>query len=285
LDVSGTGIPAGNNIATVDSASQVTLTIAATATGTPSLTFTNTCMVWTQADVDAIAGINKFSLWDLKFRPKCASPKAMVLVNDQFWADIYFCSTDTAANGTSKYNSNVASGTVLPKIPTAFGGNGTVTYPSLNWWVANELARANGKRMPFESEFAASAFGTLENCSLAGAASTIALTTHETGFTSKYGIEQVSGNHWVWGQDSNFYTEVASPAGSYKQLNGNTGAIGSGRGQIFTFGNNGLVRVILGGARSYIDKSGSRSAGYGNAPWSSSWYSGLRAFCDHMTSV
>jgi hypothetical protein len=285
MDVSGTGITAGTNIATVDSASQVTLSVAATATGTPSLTFTNTGMVWTQADVDAIAGINKFSLWDLKFRPKCASPKAMVLVNDQFWADIYFCSTDTAANGTSKYNSNVASGTVLPKIPAAFGGNGTVTYPSLNWWVANELARANGKRIPFESEFAASAFGVFENCSLGGAATTISATAHEVGFTSKYGIEQASGHHFTWGNDSNFYSEAATPTGSWKQVNGNTGVAGSGRGQTYTFGAYGLTRVALGGTRNSAANSGSRASIWAYYPWNSVWLIGLRATCDHMISM
>lgn len=71
-------------------------------------------MVWKQGDVDDIAGINKYSLWDLKFRPVAADPRGMVLVNGRTWVDIYFCSTDTAANGTSKYNTNIASGCGLP---------------------------------------------------------------------------------------------------------------------------------------------------------------------------
>lgn len=285
MDASGTGVPAGANILTVDSASQVTLTVAATATGSPSITFTNTGMVWTQADVDAIAGINRFSLWDLKFRPK-SSPKGMALVNGAIWADIYLCSTDTAANGTSKYNSNVASGTVLPKIPAAFGGNGTVTYPSLNWWVANELARSNQKRMLFESEFVDLAFGVFENTSLGGAAVTISATAHEVGFTSKHGIEQASGHQWTWGQDSNFSSEVASPAGGYKQVNGNTGAAGSERGQVYSYGTYGVIRAIFGGARGSAGASGSRAAVWSSLPWGGgNWSFSLRAVCEHMISA
>lgn len=242
-------------------------------------------MIWTQGDVDNIAGINQFSIWDLKFRPACADPRGMVLVNGRTWIDIYLCSTDTATNGTSKAGTNIASGTVLPKIPAAFGGNGTTTYPSLNWWVANELARANQKRLMHETEFVDAAFGVTEGQSIDATASTYPTTQRNAGYTSKYGIEQASGHHWIWGQDSNFYSEVASPAFTYKQVNGNTGAAGSERGQIGTFGTYGLTRVILGGTRPSGASSGSRASNWGSIPWGSNWGVGLRAACDHMISV
>lgn len=250
-----------------------------------SFATTGNGMIWTQTDVDNIAGINQWSIWDLKFRPVAADPRGMALVGGKTWVDIYLCSTDTAANGTSKAGSNIASGTVLPKIPAAFGGNGTTTYPSLNWWVANELARANQKRLMWEHEFVEAAFGVTENQSIDATASTYPTTQRNAGYTSKYGIEQASGHHWTWGQDSNFYSEAASPAGSWKQVDGNTGAAGSERGQVYTFGTYGLARALFGGARADGANAGSRASTWGSYPWSSGWSIGLRAACDHMTLV
>lgn len=260
------------------------LTAAGTTVAGGSFATAGNGMIWTQGAVDDIAGINKYSLWDLKFRPACSDPRGMALVGGRVWVDIYLCSTDTAANGTSKAGSNIASGTVLPKIPAAFGGNGVTTYPSLNWWVANELARANQKRLMWEHEFVEAAYGVTENQSIDATASTYPTTQRNAGYTSKYGIEQASGHHWTWGQDSNAYSDVTG-AGSYKQVNGNTGAAGSERGQIYTFGTYGLVRVILGGARTYGAYSGSRASYWSLYPWSSYWGIGLRAACDHMTLV
>lgn len=236
-------------------------------------------MIWSQGDVDNIAGINKFSIWDLKFRPACADPRGMALIGGRTWVDIYLCSTDTATNGTSKTGTNIASGTVLPKIPAAFGGNGITTYPSLNWYVANELARANQKRLMHAHEFYDAAFGVTENQSIDATASTYPTTQRNAGYTSKHGIEQASGHHWTWGQDSNFYSDVASPA------NGNTGATGSERGYEYTLGTYGLVRVILGGSRTNGVGAGSRASNWISLPWQSSWSLGLRAACDHMISV
>lgn len=261
------------------------LTAAGTTVAGGSFATTGNGMIWTQGAVDDIAGINKYSLWDLKFRPACSDPRGMTLVGGRVWVDIYLCSTDTAANGTSKAGSNIASGTVLPKIPAAFGGNGATTYPSLNWWVANELARANQKRLMWEHEFVEAAYGVTENQSIDATASTYPTTQRNAGYTSKYGIEQASGHHWTWGQDSNFYSEAASPAGSWKQVNGNTGAAGSERGQTYTFGTYGLVRALFGGSRADGAVSGSRASRWNYSPWNSSWPVGLRAACDHMTLV
>lgn len=205
----------------------------------------------------------------------------MVLVNGRTWVDIYLCGTDTAANGTSKAGTNIASGTVLPKIPAAFGGNGTATYPTLNWWVANELARANQKRMLRETEFVDAAFGVTENQSINATVSTYPITQRNAGYTSKYGIEQASGHHWIWGEDSNFYAEVASPTNIWKDLNGNNGD-GTGRGLINTFGAAGLSRVQLGGSRGGGASSGSRASLWSFYPWYSGWGVGLRAACEHL---
>ncbi len=245
-----------------------------------SFAATGNGMIWVQGDVDNIAGINKFSLWDLKFRPACSNPVGMALVNGRTWVDIYLCNTDTAANGTSKSGTNIASGTVLPKIPAAFGGNGTATYANLNWWVANELARANQKRIMREFEFVDAAFGVTENQSIDATASTYPTTLRNAGYTSKYGIEQASGHHWTWGEDCNFFSEAASPAYTWHDVNVN--GAGTGRGQVQSAGTYGISRVLLGGSRSNGVNSGSRTSNWFYYPWSSYWSIGLRAVSDHL---
>ena len=106
------------------------------------------------------------------------------------------------ANGTSSYNTPVASGTVLPKVPAAFGGDGALTYANFNWWAATELAGAAGKGLFSEAEFAQAAFGVTEAIALGGAASTIPATAREPRYTSRWGLEQATGHQWVWGSDS-----------------------------------------------------------------------------------
>lgn len=214
-----------------------------------SFATTGNGMIWTQADVDEIAGINAFSLWDLKWRPLC-DPKGMALVAGRTWVDIYFCGTNHTTNGTSKAGTDIASGTVLPKKPLEFGGNGTVTYATPKWWDFVEIAAAYKKRLIREQEFVLAAFGVTENQSIGSTSATYPTTQRNAGYTSKYGLEQASGHHWTWGDDSSAYQDVTG-APSYKDING-------GRGQVCTFGTYGLVRVILGGYRSDGVYSGSR---------------------------
>lgn len=225
-------------------------------------------MIWVQSDVDRLAGINAWSIWDLRYRPACNDPRGMVCVGGRVWVDIYFCSPDVAVNGTSRANTPVASGTVLPKIPAAFGGNGVSAYSNLNWWVANELARSVGKRPILEHEFVEAAYGVTEAQSLGGAAETIPVTTRQQGFTSKYGIEQATGHIRTWGMDSGQVGE----AFAWQNVTG-------GRGSTYTTGH---TRVTLGGNRDFGSNSGSRCSFWDNSPWNSLWHIGLRAACDHL---
>lgn len=227
-------------------------------------------MVWVQSDVDALAGINAYSLWDLRWRPNC-NPAGMVCVAGGFWADIYLCNTDVDANGTSSFNAPVASGSVLPKVPTAFGGNGVLTYANCNWWTATELAGAAGKALLSEADFAQAAFGVTEGLALGGAASTPPATVREPRYTSKWGLEQASGHVWIWGQDAGYRGDGVWTYG---------GVSATGRGQVFRQGGVGQVRVLLGGSRDSGSVCGSRASHWGHAPWYSTWFFGLRARCD-----
>jgi hypothetical protein len=242
------------------------LVAAGTTVAGGSFATTGNGMIWTQGDVDKIAGINEFSLWDLKWRPQC-DPKGMVLTAGRVWVDIYLCSTDHIANGTSKAGTNIASGTVLPKKPLEFGGNGTTTYATPMWWDFVEIVHSHKKRMMRESEFVLAAFGVTENQSIDATASTYPTTQRNAGYTSKYGVEQASGHHWTWGDDS---------AGA----NGTAYVANGGRGQSY---NNLSNKVLLGGARTYGANSGSRFAIWNYPPTFVALNFGVRAACDHLT--
>lgn len=241
-----------------------------TATSAPLIS-----MVWTQTDVDHLAGINVFSLWDVKYRPTCLDPRGMVCVAGSFWVDIYFCSTDHLTNGTSKYLTDVANGgTVLPKIPLTFGGDGTNTYTTFSWFEAVEIARSHGKRLLSYPEFAAVAFGVTENQSLGGNSAILPATTREAGYTSKWGVEQATGHLWVWGDS------VHGVAGSASTASPDVYA-GVGRGQ--TYGT--PYAALFGGARDYEEYSGSRASRWAHTPWSSIWNVGMRAACGHLQTT
>lgn len=233
-------------------------------------------MIWTQPDVDKIAGINTYSLWDLRWRPATADPRGMTLVDGGTWVDIYLCGSDHITNGTSKYNSDIASGTVLPRKPLEFGGNGTTKYSSLNWWEACEIVRSHGKRLPWNQEFVAAAYGVTEGIAIGGASSTYPNTMRNAGYTSKYGLEQATGHQWVWGLDSGYRPDGSVSPWAWRDVTG-------GRGQMYLYTELANVRALFGGARDSAGFAGSRASNWNPSPWNSAWTFGLRAACDHLS--
>ena len=221
-------------------------------------------MVWTQGDVDRIAGINEFSIWDLVFRSKGEQHGMAFDPQTRVWWGIYLCSTNHIANGISRYNTDVASGTVLPRIPLAYGGNGTTTYGRLSLYEAVEIAASHNCRLPSYEEFLSAAFGVTEGQSLGGASSTIPATARQAGYTSRIGMEQATGHHWI----------IGAPFGS----SGGSAWSGTGRGSLY--GTTGLP--LFGGSRNGAANSGSRCSAWSNVAWLSNWDIGLRAACDHL---
>ena len=208
--------------------------------------------------------INEYSLWDLKFRPACNDPRGMTLVAGGFWVDIYLANTDCDANGTSKYNVTMADGSSPPKVPTAFGGNGSTTYGSLTWFESCELASAYGKRLLTQREFMAMAYGTTEASSVGtDQVSTIL----NAAYTSKWGVMQSTGVLWVWGDDR---------GGAYNT--GGWNANTEGRGSEYNAPN----AVFLGGAWYNGADSGSRCSLWNNSASVSSNRFGVRCACDHL---
>ena len=213
---------------------------------------------------DTTPAINAYSFYDLKFKPECSDPRGMALVADGFWVDIYLLGASWLTNGTSAYNVTIADGSSPPKIPTKFGGNGTTAYGSLTWWEAAEVMRANGKRMPTYSEFAALAYGTTEATS--GGTDPVS-TILRAGSTSKWGVMLSTGNLYVWGD------EFGGPYGT-AAFTANTG----GRGSTYNLSN----AVRFGG--NWLDGavSGSRCSYWSNAPTASGGDIGARGVCDHL---
>jgi hypothetical protein len=208
--------------------------------------------------------INEYSLWDLKFRPACNDPRGMTLVAGGFWVDIYLANTDCDANGTSKYNVTMADGSSPPKVPTAFGGNGSTTYGSLTWFESCELASAYGKRLLTQREFMAMAYGTTEASSVGtDQVSTIL----NAAYTSKWGVMQSTGVLWVWGDDRGGPFAGAS-------WNANT----EGRGSEYNAPN----AVVLGGDWIAGSNSGSRCSVWSDSASSSGGNIGVRCACDHL---
>lgn len=183
------------------------------------------------------------------------------------WIAIYFCSPDHITNGISRYNTPVASGTVLPKIPIEYGGDSAATYGRLSAYEALEILASHGCRLITQQEFASGALGVTEGQSLGGAASTIPATKREPGYTSRIGLEQATGHIWTIG-------------GPLTSVAGTAWATDPGRGSLY--GTSGLP--LFGGARDNAASSGSRASYWSVVFWTSGWDIGLRAACDHLSA-
>ena len=224
---------------------------------------------WTQAQIDKLAGVNEYSIWDQLFRPKKLGLKGFVFdAETSLWVGIYFCGTDHISDGPSRAGSNVASGTVLPKIPLAYGGDGTLAYGRSSWYEASEIAQSHGCRLLEYNEFASAAFGVTEAQSLGGPASTIPLTLRQPGYTSRIGLEQASGHAYCWGA-----TAHAQGGGGW--------SAGPNRGN----GYGGPHAGLFGGLRTDAGNSGSRSVFWRYSAWHSLWNTSLRVACDPLFPV
>ena len=215
-------------------------------------------------------GVNPYSLWDILWRPTC-NPRAMTInPGKSAWGDIYLMDVDYGINGYSRPDVKIADGenaASFPKRPIMYGGDGTVTYPAMTWFNAQDLARAHGKRLFREGEYSHFAYGVVE----AQAVGTDPINTkYQAGHRSLCGLEQATGAMWIWGDDIQ-----GNAAGGWA-------AITDGRGSIY---HSGLTAVILGADWFSGANAGSRSAYWNYSPSSSSSYLSGRGACDHLKLV
>ena len=220
---------------------------------------------------DTTPAINPYSIFDLKYRPACSDWRGMAAIDGAWCCDIYLLNGNHTVNGTSKYNVSIADGNSPPKIPLSYGGNGTTAYSTLTRYEAAEVLAAYGKQLPSHAEFAAAAFGTVENTSSGG---TDVPTTGVTGtgatsawnkFTSKWGIIQAAGCMWVCGADFGGPYAAAAWAND-----------AGGRGQTYNMPN----ALILGGSWGLAANCGSRASNWVNSPSYSAANVGARGRCD-----
>lgn len=238
-----------------------------------------------QAGGNAVAAINPYSLWDLKWRPSCPDPRGMTLVGEAFWCDIYLLGVDHHVNGTSRHGVTIADGGSAPKVPTLFGGNGSATY-TLTQFAAGEIMKSAGKALLDYAEFSAAAYGVSEAAQRGTDPVTTGLSNNNVGssnadekFTSKWGVVQASGCMWIWGRDLSYRADgidaAAIQAFAYH-------ASTSGRGSVYSQSTYGLVAALLGGCWPLGSGCGSRASTWDSHPWHSDTSVGARGRADHI---
>jgi hypothetical protein len=189
---------------------------------------------------DSAPAINPFSLWDLNFRPACADPRGMVLIDSprKFWCDIYLTGADHLNNGTSKFGVTIADGDDPPGDPE--GGR----FPGFDYKTAVAVMKHHGKELLSLEEFFAAAYGVTEKTSCGREPKITAL---DVARTSKFGLMQATGNMWVWGHNGDPDMPRAS---------------------------------VFGGSWRYVGSAGSRFADVGHWPDYSGGGLGARGRCD-----
>lgn len=241
-----------------------------------------------QAGGDTTPAINEYSLWDLKFRPACQDPRGMTLVAGSFWCDIYLLGVDHHLYGTSANNQTIADGASPPKVPLAFGGDGSTTYGSLTWWIAGEVLQSHGKGLLTYEEFAAAAYGVTENQSRGADPVTTGLATTNAGTnadhlrTSRWGVIQATGTLLTWGAG---FSQRVGGADYAAAITYGWRNVASGRGQINTQGHEALGAALWGGAWTYGGNSGSRCSAWGDPPSASNNGISVRGRSDHLCLV
>lgn len=207
--------------------------------------------------------ILEYSLWDASYRPTCPDPRGMVCINGMFWADIYLLGVNHHIDGTSRAGVTIADGASPPKVPAIYGGNGSAAYGSLTWFEAQDVLQSHGKRCPSWAEFSMLAFGVAEATSIGTDPVT---TKHDAPRRSRWGVEQATGNLWVWGADT-----YGSGAG-WNAITGGRGSVHAG----------GCTAVLLGASWDSGADSGSRAANWNLSPSVSGSYFGGRGLSDHL---
>jgi len=210
--------------------------------------------------------INEYSFYDLKWRPACADPRGLTLVNNSFWTGIYLMSDGSGTGPLHRYNVNPCRDGNAPFKPYATTPTRYSNAIPLN---ISETLMYNGFRMPNIDEFQLLALGTTEQTSLGGSGpgNTGVLTSGagtKERFTSAWGVFDATGVLLVWGRDHILEaTDQTLPNPS--------------RGGRFRFSR----FAVLGGNRTLGANSGSRFVTADTASLSSTGNGG-RGVCDHL---
>ena len=192
------------------------------------------------------------SVWDLKWKPRCANPAGMVYsAAANIWVDIYLMS------GTGGSTLSVNGGTISD---------------TRNWMDFIDDAGAVGKRLLRDREFQLAAAGCNEGTNITGSADpgTTGGHTDTAGrrMISNIGCEDMAGAMWQWLDEQSFQYDTSS--WSWKNVTG-------GKGQLYTAGTYGDVKLLAGGDWDGGAYCGSRSRYAYNSRWITSTQIGGRA--------
>jgi len=234
-------------------------------------------VLWLQPDVDAIAGINQWSLWDLFYRP-VSDPRGMVCVGGAFWADIYLCAQQYE-QGSSRAGVSVTNGRNKPARPAMQAWVLEDDRPfSTGWFEANAIALSLQKRLPSMHEFAAATFGVNEQ--QGHPHFDPASSGRIAGHTSRWGLEQATGHLWVWGQE--LLTDPRSGQWEWRWYS-YTNPLGNNRGWLYAqVGFEPSLRaMVLGGSWNTGEYSGSCCASLIASPFNAGDDTGMRLFSNH----
>lgn len=239
--------------------------------------------------------INEYSIWDNNYRPVC-SPLGMAKVgNSPNWLDIYFQGDSSNADGVSRNNDPILTGTNPPLKPAQYGGDGTTKLTTLNWWDANEHLAQFGKELPSYALLTLAAFGTNEQDGRGthpvktglNTANMIAGMSSDHNFTGHNGHLQITGVLWHWTSDLTYFGGTPTANSHGWEAYDVTG----GRGKLILPSSGGLTAVMHGAQNAYrlttsptgvAGVAGSRAAETIEKLFDNSANIGIRGACAHM---
>lgn len=237
--------------------------------------------------------ILEWSMWDRNFRPSC-DPRGMSLVGHTGkFLDIYFQGNSSNADGVSRNNDQILTGSNPPIIPAQYGGNGSTKYSTFNWWEMNEHLAQHGKHFPSYALMSVAAFGTNEQAGRGAhpvktglnTANNPAGSSTDANFTGIYGHVQVTGVLWTpTGDLSDWQGTATGNAHGWEAYD-----VTGNRGKVIMQNSADLTYLLFGASHAYklttsptgvAAVAGSRAVETIEKPWDSSENIGVRGACN-----
>ena len=198
-------------------------------------------------------------VWDLKFRCETQANEGLAFDEEiGMWGYIYM-----ASNAGSSVPASVAGATI---------------WDTITWLDAVDAGRAVKMRLPFDFEYQSMAALSNEGTNISGSADPGTTGGHSDAtrrMVSKFGFEDMCGCEWHWLADQSF--QYDSSSWGYKNTLGGT------KGQIYSEGSYGEVKLIAGGAWDYGATCGSRGRAADNSRGNTTSYIGFRLVARSIT--
>ena len=200
------------------------------------------------------------SVWDITFRAESNNEGMVYHSGLSAWVDIYMAS-GTGASTASVYGA-------------------TISDTRIQYNFVDDFAAVK-KRLLFDHEFTAAAYGSNEGTNITGSADPGTTGAHSDTasrrMVSNIGCEDCAGTLWQWLNDS-LTSADGSASWAWKDVTGS-------RGQVYSQGTYGYYKLIAGGSWAYGAYCGSRSRDLGDWAWFSDSDIGARGLSQKRVSV